>query len=194
MISYLERLTKRIWSHQFDESKILINIKKFMRIYNSTKRLIEIPLGNNQKLSIGSKMLSQNFMPTSSLLKLLVSVFTDKEIAIVVGGAWEGNMCAEVPAIQPLCVSSVDEALARFVPKTEEKKEEKEEVKKEVSNEPDETVVMPKPEEPKQEQESEVSTEPKPESEEQPKKKVVRKTRSTGKVTTRKKASKKTEE
>lgn len=166
-----------------------------MRIYNSTKRLIEIPLGNNQKLSIGSKMLSQNFMPTSSLLKLLVSVFTDKEIAIVVGGAWEGNMCAEVPAIQPLCVSSVDEALARFVPKTEEKKEEeKKEVKKEVSKEPDETVVMPKPEEPKQEQEPEVNTEPEPEPDEQPKKKVVRKTRSTGKVSTRKKTSKKAEE
>lgn len=165
-----------------------------MRIYNSTKRLIEIPLGNNQKLSIGSKMLSQNFMPTSSLLKLLVSVFTDKEIAIIVGGAWEGNMCAEVPAIQPLCVSSVDEALARFVPKTEEKKEEKKEVKKEVSKEPDETVVMPKPEEPKQEQEPEVNTEPEPEPDEQPKKKVVRKTRSTGKVSTRKKTSKKAEE
>lgn len=164
-----------------------------MRIYNSTKRLIEIPLGN-QKLSIGSKMLSQNFMPTTAFLKLLVTAFTEKDIAIIVGGAWEGNMCAEVPAIQPLCVSSVDEALARFVPKAEEKKEEKrEEVKKEVTNEPDETVVMPKPEEPKQEQKPEVSTEPETEVE-QPKKKVVRKTRSTGKVSTRKKTSKKVEE
>ena len=57
---------------------------------------------------------------------MIARTFTPNDLAIIVSGAWEGNMCAETPTLSEYCVSSIEEALARFnPPEKPEKKEEK---------------------------------------------------------------------
>ena len=117
-------------------------------------------------------------MPTSQFLQMIARTFTPNDLAIIVSGAWEGNMCAETPTLSEYCVSSIEEALARFNPP--EKPEKKEEPKEELPG----PVVPEVKEEPK----SEISeSEEKNNTEEQEKKPKAKRVRATRKTTRKKK-------
>ena len=96
-----------------------------MKIYNAKNASVQLPLGM-RRLVISGKSLSQDFMPTSQFLQMIARTFTPNDLAIIVSGAWEGNMCAETPTLSEYCVSSIEEALARFNPPEEPKKKEEE--------------------------------------------------------------------
>lgn len=163
-----------------------------MRIYNGKDSVVDVPLVNQQRLVVRPHSVSQNFMPSTDFLKMMATAFEDTELALIVSGAFEGNMCANVPAVQTLCVSSLDEALARFNPpvkpieekKVEPKKEEpkKEEPKKKVEEEvvpetPNLTEAIETAEEPVKEIEEEKPVEEAKPKKKQPsiRKKVIRK-------------------
>lgn len=133
-----------------------------MRIYNAKKSTIDVPLGN-QRIVVKPNSISQDFMPSVDFLKMMSVTFDEKEVALIVGGAWEGNMCATIPALQAICVGSIDEAIARFnpAPKPAETKVETPQPKKEpVKPKAPEEMEMPK-------EESKVE-EPEPAKEEAP--------------------------
>lgn len=175
-----------------------------MRIYNGKNSVINVPLGS-QRITVPAHSISSDFMPSTDFIKTMSVSFDVNEVALIVVGAWEGNMCAGVPAVQPLCVSSLDEALARFnsplADKKAEKKEEKTEEPRleekepvEESTEKEEVKEEVKEEEPVAEVEIPAVEEevlPSEEAEvkrEEPKK--TRKTRSNGKKTSSKKTKK----
>ena len=142
-----------------------------MKIYNAKNASVQLPLGM-RRLVISGKSLSQDFMPTSQFLQMIARTFTPNDLAIIVSGAWEGNMCAETPTLSEYCVSSIEEALARFNPPENPKKEEP-------KAELPEPAVPEVKEEPKSgisESEEESNTE---EQEKKPKAKRVRATRKT---------------
>lgn len=127
-----------------------------MKIYNAKAATVQLPLGI-RRLVISGKSLSQDFMPTSQFLQMIARTFTPNDMALIVSGAWEGNMCAETPTLSEYCVSSVEEALARFnPPKAEEPKKEepepeaapevKEELKSEVESNEDKKDEEPEKE------------------------------------------------
>ena len=126
-----------------------------MKIYNAKTATVQLPLGI-RRLVISGKSLSQDFMPTSQFLQLIARTFSPKDLPIIVSGAWEGNMCAETPTLSEYCVSSVEEALARFNPPEEPKKEEpKVEPEPEAKEDPkvEESEAEKEPEEKKEEEE-----------------------------------------
>lgn len=101
-----------------------------MRIYNGKNSQVDIPLAT-QRVTIGPKSVSKDLMPSTEMLQLLSTSFDDSEIALIVSGPTELNLCAGVPSCTPLVVQSLDEALVRFnggdvkpEPKTEKKEEE----------------------------------------------------------------------
>ena len=102
-----------------------------MRIYNGKNSQVNLPLAA-QRISIEPMSVSKDIMPSSELLDLLSMSFDDSEIALIVSGPSELNLCAKTPACAPLVVQSLDEALIRFN-KAEDKSEdtESEEVVKE---------------------------------------------------------------
>ena len=86
-----------------------------MRIYNGKKSQVDLPLAT-QRLSIPSHSVSKDFMPNNEFLSLLASSYDDTELALIVSGPYEINMCANIPAVVTLVVQSLDEAIARFNP------------------------------------------------------------------------------
>lgn len=129
-----------------------------MRIYNGKDCQICVPmLGTNQMLELGPKSVSGNIMPTVEFLTLLTKSFTINEIAFIVAGKFEYEVCANIPLASNFTVTSLDEAIERFAVKKEEtpvEKIEKAEAVEEtpvseetVSEEPvDEDVVTSEPE------------------------------------------------
>lgn len=104
-----------------------------MRIYNGKNSQVELPLAT-QRITIGPFSVSKDIMPNVEMLQLISTSFVDTEIALIVSGPSELNLCAGVPACTPLVVQSLDEAMIRFKGTAPEKKEEKpvvEEPKKE---------------------------------------------------------------
>lgn len=104
-----------------------------MRIYNGKNSQVELPLAT-QRITIGPNSVSKDIMPNVEMLQLISTSFVDTEIALIVSGPSELNLCAGVPACTPLVVQSLDEAVIRFKGTAPEKKEEKpvvEEPKKE---------------------------------------------------------------
>ena len=150
-----------------------------MKIYNAKNASVQLPLGM-RRLVISGKSLSQDFMPTSQFLQMIARTFSPKDLAIIVSGAWEGNMCAETATLHEYCVSSVEEALARFNPPEEPKKEEPKE-------------ELPEPAVPETKEEPEVESNPElPEpdgknDEEEKETKKARRVRTAKKVTRKKK-------
>ena len=147
-----------------------------MKIYNAKNASVQLPLGM-RRLVISGKSLSQDFMPTSQFLQMIARTFTPNDLAIIVSGAWEGNMCAETPTLSEYCVSSIEEALARFNPPENPKKEEPK-------------VELPEPAVPevKEEPKSEISeSEEESNTEEQEKKPKAKRVRATRKTTRKKK-------
>ena len=84
-----------------------------MRIYNGKNSQVDIPLAT-QRVTIGPKSVSKDLMPSTEMLQLLSTSFDDSEIALIVSGPTELNLCAGVPSCTPLVVQSLDEALVRF--------------------------------------------------------------------------------
>jgi len=123
-----------------------------MRIYNAKKSQLDLPLAGS-RVTIAAHTISKDVLPNDDFLTMIAQSFTEKEIALIVSGPYEINMCAKNPACTPLIVQSLDQAIARFNEKKEEpKKEEKPEVieeKKEeapVVEEKQEEVVPAEPE------------------------------------------------
>lgn len=137
-----------------------------MRIYNGKNSQVELPLAT-QRITIGPNSVSKDIMPNVEMLQLISTSFVDTEIALIVSGPSELNLCAGVPACTPLVVQSLDEAVIRFKGTTPEKKEEKpvvEEPKKE------EVVVEEVPEKKVEEKKQEEEVKPEPTKKAAPKK------------------------
>ena len=147
-----------------------------MKIYNAKTATVQLPLGM-RRLVISGKSLSQDFMPTSQFLQMIARTFSPKDLAIIVSGAWEGNMCAETATLHEYCVSSVEEAIARFNPPEELKKEEPKE-------------ELPEPAVPETKEEPEVESNPEldnKDNEEEKETKKAKRVRTARKVTRKKK-------
>lgn len=150
-----------------------------MRIFNGTRKSIDMPLSGIQRLQIAPHSVSQEFMPNSEFLSLLVSSYDYSEIALIVSGPYEINMCSSVSGSVGFVVQSLEEAIERFSPKDttpqpskleviEEKapetpkeiKEEAEETQLEAMENPvvEESVVTPSPEENEEEETTEELT------------------------------------
>lgn len=95
-----------------------------MRIYNAKKSQMDLPIGSNTRLTIPSHSVSKDIMPSDDFLTLVASTFDETEIALIVAGAFEINMCAKNPACTPLVCQSLDEAVERFNPAPKEVKKE----------------------------------------------------------------------
>lgn len=120
-----------------------------MRIYNAKNSQIDLPLAGDTRIMVSAHSVSKDFMPSDYFLTLVASTFDEHELALIVSGPYEINMCAKNPAVSEMVVQSLDEAISRFIPKKaeveekpivmEEPKEEViEEVKEEVKEEPQE--------------------------------------------------------
>lgn len=123
-----------------------------MRIYNGKNSQVELPLAT-QRITIGPNSVSKDIMPNVEMLQLISTSFVDTEIALIVSGPSELNLCAGVPACTPLVVQSLDEAVIRFKGTAPEKKEEKPVVEEPKKEEAVEEV-------PEKKQEEEVKSEP----------------------------------
>lgn len=93
-----------------------------MRIYNGKNSTINVPLPNGERLSIDGKSISKDFMPSAEFLNIIKTSFDYSEIALVVSGVIEMNLCSSVSSIAGFVANSVGEAVERF---TEKKKVEK---------------------------------------------------------------------
>lgn len=97
-----------------------------MRIYNGKKTNLELPLGNGQKIVVGPQSVSGDFLPSTNFMNMLVSSFDYNELALIVSGIQELNLCSSVSAAAGFVCHSIAEAVERFAPKPkEDKKEEK---------------------------------------------------------------------
>lgn len=94
-----------------------------MRVYNGTNSQLDLPLSGSQRITIPSHSVSGNIMPSSEFLKLLVSSYDYSEVALIISGPFEFNLCAEVSGSVGFVVQSLEEAIERFAIK-EDKKEE----------------------------------------------------------------------
>ena len=149
-----------------------------MRIYNGTKSLVDVPLTGRVRLTVPAHSVSKDFMPSDEFLKMIAQVYQSKDLALIVTGPYELNLCAKTPAIAPMIAYSLDEAVIRFNgPSVAEG--DKEEIK-EVLPEPimplepmtvveEETISEPveeeRVEEAPEEEEADVESEVKPEEE-----------------------------
>lgn len=138
-----------------------------MRIFNATNSVLVLPLliNGSQKLEIKPRSVSTEFMGSIGFLTMIVTSFTDKQIAIIVSGPYELNVCANVPTAVNYVVQSLDDALRRFCL---DKKEEKKEEVCQCSECKKEEVAEPEPESVEEPVEEEKPTEPEPEITEEP--------------------------
>lgn len=122
-----------------------------MRIYNGTNSQLDLPLSGTQRISVPPRSVSGDIMPSNEFLSLLVSSFDYSELALIVSGPYEINMCAGVSGSVGFVAQSLDEAIERFAKKedkpvekkVEEKTEEKIEAEvKPVVEEENEPVCM----------------------------------------------------
>ena len=94
-----------------------------MRVYNGKNCQICVPmLGTSRMLELGPKSVSPNIVPTKEFLELLTQTFTPEEIALIVAGTFEYNVCANIPLACNFTTTSLDEAIERFQVKSEPSK------------------------------------------------------------------------
>lgn len=140
-----------------------------MRIYNGKNSLIDLPLTNRVRLTIPAHSVSKEFMPSDEFLSMVVTAYSDTDIALIVSGPYELNLCAKNPVATPMIAYSLDEAVIRFNgPATADG--DKEEIT-EIFPEPKTVEPEPEVEQPVEEKEEEETTE----EEEKPKKKRSKK-------------------
>ena len=130
-----------------------------MRIYNGKNSQVELPLAT-QRITIGPNSVSKDIMPNVEMLQLISTSFVDTEIALIVSGPSELNLCAGVPACTPLVVQGLDEAVIRFKGTAPEKKEEKPVVEEPKKEEVVVEEVVPEKEVEEKKQDEEVKPEP----------------------------------
>lgn len=99
-----------------------------MRIYNGKNATINVPLPNGERLSIDGKSISKDFMPSAEFLNMIKTSYDYSEIALIVAGVIEMNLCSSISSVAGFVVNSVGEAVERFAPK-EKKAETKVEAK-----------------------------------------------------------------
>jgi hypothetical protein len=88
-----------------------------MRIFNGKNSTINVPLPNGERLSIDGKSISKDFMPSVEFLNMIKTSFDYSEIALVVSGVIEMNLCSSVSSIAGFVANSVGEAVERFAEK-----------------------------------------------------------------------------
>ena len=93
-----------------------------MRIYNGTKSVINLPLTDSERITIAAHSVSGDIMPSLKFLSLLVGSYDYGELALIVSGPFEINMCSQVSGCAGFVVQSLDEAIERFTPKEEKPK------------------------------------------------------------------------
>lgn len=93
-----------------------------MRIFNATNATLNVPWGS-VRLTIKPKSFTNDILGTPDFIKTLITTYTEKEIAILVGGPFELSMCAGVPACVIYVAQSVDEIYKKFgIAETKEEK------------------------------------------------------------------------
>ncbi len=132
-----------------------------MRIFNGTNSLLTLPLSGNQKLEIHPKSVSQEFMGSTDFISMIVTSLKNTDVAIIVSGPYELNVCSNVPTAVHYVVQTLDEAIIRLGLKKPEPEVAKEECKCEKCKAEEEKVEEPIKEETKP-AEPEI-TEPEPE-------------------------------
>lgn len=105
-----------------------------MRIYNGKNSQLDLPLSGATRLVVPALSVSKDFLPSDYFLTMIAQCYEEKDLALIVSGPWEINMCAKNPACNPMVVNTLDEAIERFNPQP---KEEKVVVKEEVEAEPE---------------------------------------------------------
>lgn len=105
-----------------------------MRIYNGKNSQLDLPLSGATRLVVPAHSVSKDFLPSDYFLTMIAQCYEDKDLALIVSGPWEINMCAKNPACNPMVVNTLDEAIERFNPQP---KEEKVVVMEEVETEPE---------------------------------------------------------
>ena len=88
-----------------------------MRIYNGKDATINVPLPNGERMSIEGKGISKDFMPSAEFLNMIKISYDYSEIALIVAGIIEMNLCSSISSIAGFVVNSVSEAVERFLPK-----------------------------------------------------------------------------
>jgi hypothetical protein len=88
-----------------------------MRIFNGKNSTINVPLPNGERLSIDGKSISKDFMPSVEFLNMVKTSFDYSEIALIVSGVIEMNLCSSVSSIAGFVANSVGEAVERFTEK-----------------------------------------------------------------------------
>ena len=110
-----------------------------MRIYNATNSQLNLPFpGSN--VSIAPHSVSGNLGANTQTISMLVSAYNTSEIAFIVSGPFELNLCSSIPTVVSYVVQSLEEAIEKLEPKTEKKEvvveKEKEAVKKDAKAKP----------------------------------------------------------
>ena len=90
-----------------------------MRIYNAMRAQIEMPLSNGTKLVIPGNSVSGEFMPNSTVISVFMSSYKKTEVAFIISGPYEIAMLSNFAGSGEYVVSSLEEAVARFAPKTD---------------------------------------------------------------------------
>ena len=90
-----------------------------MRIYNAMRAQIEMPLSNGTKLVIPGNSVSGEFMPNSTIISVFMSSYKKTEVAFIISGPYEIAMLSNFAGSGEYVVSSLEEAVARFAPKTD---------------------------------------------------------------------------
>ena len=98
-----------------------------MRIYNNTSSQIEFDLTPSRKIVVSPHQYSGNFLPNTDALDRLVKVFTPNQIAFLVSGTVEMNLCANTKSTVTgnFVCSSFEEVTERFGLEKDKKEEEK---------------------------------------------------------------------
>lgn len=125
-----------------------------MRIYNATNAQMNLPFpGGN--VSIAPHSISGNLGANTQTISMLVSAYNTSEIAFVVSGPFELNLCSSIPTVVNYVVQSLEEAIEKLEPKpevkeikVEKKAEKKAEPKKEAKKEKEVVKEAPKEEVP----------------------------------------------
>lgn len=87
-----------------------------MRIYNGKNSQVDLPLSGSTRVTIAPHSVSKDVMPSEEFLSLVATSYDEDELALIVSGPYEINMCAHIPAVVPLIVQSLDAAIERFNP------------------------------------------------------------------------------
>lgn len=92
-----------------------------MRIYNGKKTQLDLPLGGTTRILVQPFSVSKDFLPSDYFLLMMAQCFTKDDLAIIISGPTEINLCAKNPACSEMVVQSLEEAISRFNSPEEDK-------------------------------------------------------------------------